>query len=716
MRRRKTMNRKWFGLAVVVMAIFLVPRGARAQESAGTAEKPVVALSAAPEGGCTSLVFSPADGQDVIHGLDPGDMDTTANPCQDFYQFATGGWRAKNPIPAAYPSWGVGSKLANHNQEVLRGILENAAKNTAAPAGSTEQKIGDYYATCMNEEAIEAAGIAPLAPEMERIAKITSLRELQAESARMQSMGSGALFGFGSTQDFKDSSSVIGEAAQGGLGLPDRDYYTKDDDHSKELREKYVQHISKLLGLAGDSSDAAMAEAKTIMAIETSLAQASMTRVDRRNPDNTYHKMDRAGLKALTSNFNWDGYLTDIGYPNVQSVNVGQPEFFKAMDKQLAAVPLADWKTYLRWHLVHWAAPSLSAPFVEENFNFYGKTLTGTKEILPRWKRCVQSTDRQLGEALGQVYVKENFPPEAKARALDMVHHLVAALHADIQSLDWMSPATKTQAQGKLDAIQLKIGYPDKWRDYSTYQVDRVSYVGNLQRGRQFEFNRQLSQIGKPLDRTEWGMTPPTVNAYYNSSMNEIVFPAGILQPPFFDASAPDAVNYGAMGAVIGHEMTHGFDDEGSRFDAQGNLRDWWTAEDKKNFDERGDCIAKQFSSYTLEGGQHENGKLVEGESIADLGGLTIAYKALQAALAAHRQGSVGGFTPDQQFFLAWAHGWSSNERPEYVTMRLTVDPHAINRYRAIGPVSNMPEFQKAFGCKPDDSMMRPVADRCRIW
>jgi putative endopeptidase len=652
----------------------------------------------------------------AAHGVELTILDKTCKPCEDFYHYAAGEWLKKNPIPAAYPSWGRFNELAERNRELLHQILEGAAANTKAAAGSNEQKIGDFYASCMDEKQINATGAKPLEPELARIDGIQSPAELQAEIARLQGMGVGALFEFGSTQDEKNSSQVIGGADQGGLGLPDRDYYTKTDDKSKEVRKEYEEHIAKMLALAGDDGAKAGADARAILELETKLAEASLTRVERRDPEKTYHKMNRSELRTLTPNWSWEDYFQQIGYTNIDSVDVSAPTFFETVSQALKDTPLETWKTYLRWHLVNSTAAYLSDPFVDENFNFNGRVLQGTKELLPRWKRCVTATDRQLGEALGQIYAQKYFPPEAKARALEMVNHLTEALHDDLQTLPWMSPATRKQALEKLAAFTRKIGYPDKWRDYSAYKVDRGSYVGNQMHGAQFEFKRDLNKIGKPVDRTEWGMTPPTVNAYYNDEMNEIVFPAGIMQPPFFDPNADDASNYGAMGAVIGHEMTHGFDDQGRKFDAQGNLRDWWTPEDEKNFNERAACVEKQFDSYVVQDDIHENGKLVLGESIADLGGLNLAYRALQKAEKGKKPELIGGLTPDQRFYLSYAQIWASNDRPEYERLIVNTNPHPLGRFRAIAAPSNMPEFARAFDCKEGDAMARPAAIRCQIW
>jgi putative endopeptidase len=650
------------------------------------------------------------------HGFDRADLDTTCKACDNFFQYANGGWIARNPIQPAYPSWGHFNALQEHNQEILRKILEAAAASKSA-TGSIEQKIGDFYASCMDEKRIESAGAKPLQPEFERIAKISSLPQLGNEVSLLHSEGIGVLFYFGSGQDAKDSSQVIGQAGQGGLGLPDRDYYANDDDKSKQIRAQYVQHVAKMFQLAGDAPATAAAEANTVMAIETQIAKESKTRVERRDAESNYHKMTPAELQSMTPDFSWQSYLQEIGFPDVREVNVGQPEFFQALDKQLTSVPLADWKTYLRWHVVHASATALSSKFVNEDFDFYGRTLTGAKELQPRWRRCSGSTDRDLGEALGQKYVAQAFPPEAKEQARQMVQNLVAALRADIATLPWMSPETRQQALAKLSAMNLKIGYPDKWRDYSSYQVVRGPYYENLRRGSAFEFHRELAEIGKPVDRTEWEMTPPTVNAYYDAQMNEIVFPAGILQPPFFDPQADPALNYGGMGAVIGHEMTHGFDDQGSKYDAQGNLRNWWTPEDLKNFQARAACVEKQFDGYVVADDLHENGKLVLGESIADLGGLTLAHMAFERDLAAKpAPQTVNGFTQEQLFFLGFARIWGTSARPEYERMTVTVDPHPLPRFRVDGPLSNMPEFQAAFSCQANEAMVRPADARCKIW
>jgi putative endopeptidase len=648
------------------------------------------------------------------HGVDLASLDKTCKPCEDFYGYANGEWLKKNPVPASYPRWGRFDELAETNRERLRQILDKAAADTNAVSGSNEQKIGDFYASCMDETRINAEGANPIKPEVERISAIGDLAGLQAEVARLQGFGVRALFDFGSTQDEKNSTQVIGGADQGGLGLPDRDYYTRTDEKSKQIRQEYVTHIAKMLGLLGEDATTAAADAKVVMDLETKLAEASMTRVERRDPEKTYHKMNRTELQQLTPNFAWESYFAEIGHPEIAAVDVSVPKFFEVLSAQLKQEPLDHWKTYLRWHLVNTVAAWLSQPFVEENFNFYGRTLQGTKELQPRWRRCVRATDRQLGEALGQFYVRQYFPPEAKARAQEMVNHLIAALRDDLQTLAWMSPATRKQALAKLAAFHTKIGYPEKWRNYSAYHVERASYTLNQMRGSQFEFQRDLDKIGKPVDRAEWQMTPPTINAYYDAQMNEIVFPAGILQPPFFDPKADDASNYGGIGAVIGHEMTHGFDDQGRKFDAQGNLRDWWTPQDAKNFNERAECIVNQFDSYVVADDLHENGRLELGESIADLGGLVISYRAFEKQIEGKRLPWIGGFTPQQRFFLSYSQVWGANIRPEYERLLVNTDPHPLSRFRAIAAPSNLPAFAQAFGCKAGDKMVR--AERCQIW
>ena len=646
-------------------------------------------------------------------GFSEANLDRSCKPCDDFNQFAMGGWMKNHPIPAEYPNWGSFTMLADRNQTMLRGILEDAAKAGAA-AGSNQQKIGDFYTSCMDTAAIEAAGVKPLAADFAAIAKVGSSSELEPLIARLQETGGGYLFRFNATQDLDESTQVIAEISQGGLGLPDRDYYTRTDEKSTQLRKDYQAHVARMFVLAGDSEEKANAESKTVLELETALANRSMSRVEMRDPHAVWHKMTLPQLKELAPGWAWEAYFRQRNAPEFSSINVSQPDFFKETNRLLAATPLDDWKVYLRWHVLHSAASELPDALVQENFNFFGNKLSGTKQLQPRWKRCSQSVNRNLGEALGQVYVEKYFPPEAKAHARVMVMNLIGALKSDIPALSWMGPETKKAALEKLEAFQIKIGYPDKWRNYAALAVDKGSYLANERRAIAFENGRQLNKIGKPVDRGEWQMTPPTVNAYYDSTMNEIVFPAGILQPPFYDPKADDAVNYGGMGAAIGHEITHGFDDQGSQFDAQGNLREWWTAEDRKNFDQRAGCVEAQFNGYEVEPGLHENGKLVLGESIADLGGLAISYAAYEKSIAGKRPPTLDGFTPEQRFFLGWAQVWGANLRPENARLMANTNEHPLPKFRTNGPLSNLEIFAKAFGCKKGDPMVRESA--CKIW
>ena len=652
----------------------------------------------------------------VVAGFDFSNLDRSANACQDFNRFANGGWMDKNPIPAAYSVWGSFSQLDEQNINVLHEILEGLLKKKTLAPGN-EQKVADFYGSCMDEPRIEAEGVKPLETELQRISKISDLLGVEDEIANLHAHRVPVVFGFGANQDFKDSSQIIAQLVQGGLALPDRDYYRSDDPKSKATRDEYVKHVARVFQLLGDTPDQAAAEANTVMKIETKLAENSSTRVQRRVPEANYHPMTKSELIGLTPDFDWGRYFRNIGLPEIGKVNVGQPDFFKAADKILKETPVDDWKVYLRWHLVNAASNTLSSKFVEESFDFNGKYLQGTKEILPRWRRCVTSTDRALGEALGQIYVAKTFTPQAKERARTMVANLISALRDDLTTLSWMSDDTRKKAIAKLEAYIRKIGYPDKWRDYEALRVSRGAYYNNAVSAGAFEFQRNLGKIGKPVDRTEWTMTPPTVNAYYNPQFNEIVFPAGILQPPFYDPKADDAFNYGGIGAVIGHEMTHGFDDSGAKFDANGNLVMWWTPDDYKKFTARTDCVVKQFDSYEVEPGLHQKGALVVGESVADLGGLTIAYAAYEKSLQGKpRPKDINGFTPEQRFFLGWAQVWAQNIRPEAARLRTATDPHPLARFRVNGPLSNMPQFAAAYGCKEGEPMVRPPDKRCQIW
>jgi putative endopeptidase len=647
---------------------------------------------------------------------DVSGMDTSTAACNDFYQYADGGWLKANPIPAAYPAWGIANVLNEKNRDVVRDILEAAAKNTAARKGSNEQKVGDYYASCMDEAKIEAEGLKPIQAELDLAGSVKDQKSLQAEIAHLHSFGYNALFGSGSNRDYKNSADTIIGIFQGGLGLPTKDYYLKADDRSKMIRDEYVKHVAKMFELMGDDSAKAASEAQAVMTLETKLAEASKAPVELRDPEKLYHRMPMASIKDLAPTFDWMSYFQTVAKSKAD-VNVATPDFFKAMDTQLTATSIPDWQTYLRWNIINRAASGLSAKFVDEDFHFKGAILSGTKENLPRWKRCVAATDGALGEALGAVYVEKAFPPAAKARALEMVRNLEAALKSDLGGLSWMGDATRKQAIVKLDAFLNKIGYPDKWRDYSSLTVDRTSYQTNRLRVGAFAERRDWDKVGKAVDRMEWGMTPPTVNAYYNPQNNEIVFPAGILQPPFFDANADDALNYGSMGSVIGHEMTHGFDDQGSKFDSVGNLANWWSESDLKAFKERAQCIVNQFNGFEVDKGLNENGQLVQGESIADLGGLMVAYAAFQKSMEGKpRPANIDGFTPEQRFFLGFARGWATNIRPEFARALVLQDPHPLAKFRVNGPLSNMPQFAAAFQCKEGEPMVRPEKDRCVIW
>jgi endothelin-converting enzyme/putative endopeptidase len=643
--------------------------------------------------------------------LDVTAMDRSVDPCVDFFAYSCGGWIKRNPIPPDQSSWDTYSKMEDENRGRLRGILE-AASAPDPNRNAVTQKIGDYYASCTDEKAIEAKGAEPLKPALERIANISSKAEIADVAASM--IDDNVLFRFESIQDYRDANQVIANADQGGLGLPDRDYYTKDDAKSQELRKAYLAHVQRMFELLGDKPDAAASEAQTVMRIETALAKGSMTRVERRDPKSLDHKLTSEELEKISPDFRWPVYFAKVGMPSLASLNVAVPAFFKTMNEEIGKESLADWKTYLRWHLVHADAPHLSSAFLNENFAFYGKTLRGQQELQPRWKRCTEAVDDYLGEALGQAYVEKYFPPEAKQQALKMVKEIQAAMEQDINSLTWMSPATKQQALAKLHAMANKIGYPDKWRDYSKLEIVRGDELGNVERSRKFEFDRQLAKIGKPVDRGEWGMTPPTVNAYYDPQMNDINFPAGVLQPPAFDPNSDAAPNYGDTGGTIGHELTHGFDDEGRQFDAQGNLRDWWTPDDEKEFVKRASCISDQYSTYTIIDDIKINGKLTLGEDVADLGGLILAYMAWKEDTKGQKLEPIEGLTPEQRFFIGYGQSWCGQTRDETKRLRATVDPHSPQKYRTNGVVSNMPEFQEAFHCKAGSPMVNQ--NRCRVW
>ncbi|MFY9674610.1 MAG: M13 family metallopeptidase [Terriglobales bacterium] len=649
--------------------------------------------------------------------LDISFMDKTVDPCVDFYTYSCGGWMKNNPIPPDQSNWNTYSKLEDENRAQLRSILEEAAKPDSARSSVT-QKIGDYYASCMDESAIEKLGIQPLLPELQRIALLKSKQDFAGYISTTQYppslYGGGALFTFRSNQDFKDSTQVIAEVDQGGLGLPDRDYYTKTDAKSEEVRKAYLAHVAKMLELVGDAPADAAKEAAIVMRIETALAKGQMTRVERRDPPKLYHKMTTEEFRKLAPAFAWNTYFSKTGAGSLSSLNVVSPDYFRLLNEELDHESLADWKGYLRWHAVHEAANDLSSALVNENFNFYGKTLRGRQALPPRWKRCTNDVDEDLGEALGQAYVARYFSPEAKRAALVIVQEIEAAMQGEIQTLPWMGSATKEQALTKLHAIANKIGYPDQWRDYSALEVVRGDHIGNSQRASWFEFHRWLAKIGKPVDRNEWGMSPPTVNAYYDPQKNDINFPAGVLQPPLFSAHSDAAPNYGDTGATMGHELTHAFDDEGSQFDANGNLRNWWTDADRKEFEKRAQCVVDQYSSYTIIDDIKINGKLTNGEDLADLGGTLLAYLAWKQDTAGQKLDPIESLTPAQRFFVAYGQSWCSNEREENKRLRATVDPHSPEKYRANGVVANMPEFREAFQCKAGQPMVRE--NSCRVW
>jgi len=679
------------------LAVFLLALGLAGRANAQTVNEP-------------ALPYSPS--------LDLSSMDKSIDPCVNFYQYACGTWQKKNPIPADQTGWSVYGKLYQDNLTFLRGILEQATGNSNQRDAVT-QKIGDFYAACTDEAGIEKSGLAPIKAELEAIARLNSIRELAPLVARIQMTTLGyrsILFRSGSDQDPDDSESVIASLDQGGLGLPDRDYYTKEDAKSKETRERYVQHAQKVFELLGDNAETAKKNAETLMRMETALAMASMGRVERRDPYKLKNKMKIPGLEELAPNFDWKTYFSALHYPTIGILNVGDPGFFKQVNAGLASEPLANWKTYLRFHVADTSAPYLNEKFVQENFDFYRKYLRGVKEQQPRWKRCVQYTDYLLGEALGQAYVRKVFSPELKQSTLDMVRRIEDAMAKRIAQLDWMSPETKQQALVKLHGIRNKIGYPDKWRDYSAVKIVRTEFLGDVQRATEFEHHREIAKIGKPVDHGEWEISPTTVDAYYNPQMNDINFPAGVLQPPLYDPKLDDAPNYGNTGSTIGHELTHGFDDEGSQFDAKGNLKDWWKKEDREKFDERTKCVSDQYSKYVVVEDVHINGRLTMGEDVADLGGEILAYMAWGSATAGKALQAIDGLTPEQRFFIGYAQWDCANERPEDLRVRAQTDPHSPPEYRINGVVVNMPEFAKAFSCRAGQPMVKPPETVCKVW
>ena len=670
---------------------------------------------------------SAAEQAPKLEHFDPNMVDKQLQPCQDFYRFVCSKWQASNPIPADQVAWGTGSGLQFWNESVLRDTLQSSAQGQ--DRSPVKQMIGDYWSACMDESGIESAGLRDLTPKLQHINAMTNKSELADQLAQVHMSVPGAwqqddnqtnaaLLGFSGIQDYDDASKVVAGIDQGGLGLPGRDFYLNNDAKSVDIRNKYVQHIGKMLQLSGEDQTQASADAKVILDMETAMARAAMDNVRRRDPKNVNNKMSLQQVRALTPSLNWDKYIADIGAPSSEHYLVSSPEFFRALEQLIQQHPVEHWKAYLRWNLINGESRYLPKSFVDEHFDFYSHTLLGAKQQLPRWRRCVRMADRDLGEALGQAYVERAFPPQSKQRTIELVDDIERALDRDISEVSWMAPETKKQAAEKLHAIEDKIGYPNKWRDYSSVKIVPDSYVNNVQQSTQFEFHRQLNKIGKPVDRGEWTMTPPTINAYYDPQLNTINFPAGILQPPYFDKNQDASVNYGAIGMVIGHEIIHGFDDQGRKFDAKGNLRDWWTPADAKAYDERGKCISDEYTQEVPEAGVKQNGKLTQGEDTADNGGLHLAIMALDKKLKAEGKSldtkGSDGWTERQRFFLSYANSWCTQYRPELIRTVVLTNPHSIPKYRVNNVVANMPEFQHAFSCKKGAPMVH--ANACRVW
>jgi putative endopeptidase len=648
-------------------------------------------------------------------GFDRANFDTKCQPCEDFWRYANGGWMDRNPVPARFSSWGTMSVIKEANDERLKQLLE--AARVAKKANSNERKIGDLYGACMDLAGIEARGLKPLQPHLDRIAKIKSPKDLVAAMTAMQDdspVGPVTLY---AGQDRKNSGETIANVYVNATSLPERDYYLSQDERQKKMRAEFVAHVAKMFELLGDSADAARKQAGLVLALETKFAEAALSRVQMRDPYATYHPMDFAALQALTPGFDWKPVFKLLNVPETTKINVARLESMKLLNELLSATPVEDWKTWLRWRVITNAADYLPAKLADEDFRFSQGVLAGVKERKPRWQQCAAVVDDKLGEALGQLFVEKHFPPAAKKRMLELVNNLKVTLGEELRNAEWLSPETRAQAVKKLEAFVPKIGYPDKWRDYSAVKVNAKQYFESIVSANVAERRHDLAKIGKPLDKTEWGMTPPTVNAYYSPLRNEIAFPAGILQPPMFDMTAGDEINYGAIGAVIGHEMGHGFDDQGSKFDAEGNLKNWWTAEDRQKFDTRSACMVKQFDTMDVGNGQHHNGKLVLGEALGDLGGLTLSYRAWKRSVKGKPEPPVvDGFTADQRFFLSFARVWASHYTPEATQLRLKVDPHPLAKFRANGTLMNMPEFHRAFQCKLGDKMVRPPEDQCKLW
>ena len=649
-------------------------------------------------------------------GFDRANFDAKCQPCEDFWRYANGGWIDKNPVPGRLSSWGSMSVIREANDERLKVLLE-ASRLAKAPAGSNERKIGDFYAACMDTTGIEARGLKPVQPYLDRVAKMKTPKDLVALITSMQAESPvGPLF-LGAAQDRKNSSETIAMVGANATSLPERDYYLSTEDRQKKIRDEFVTHVAKMFELLGDPAPQARKQAEFILAFETKFAETQLTNVQRRDPYASYHPMDFAGLAALTPGFDWKPVFRLLAVPEATKINVTRLETMKLLNEQLTAAPIEDWKTWLRWRIITGAAEYLPGKFADEDFRFASTVLRGVKEKQPRWQICAQQVDGSLGEALGQLFVAKHFPPTAKKRMNELVDNLKATLGEELAAAPWLSPETRTQAVKKLNAFVAKIGYPDKWRDYADVKVNPKQYFESITSANVGARRHNLAKIGKPLDKTEWGMTPPTVNAYYSPLRNEIAFPAGILQPPMFDMNADDVINYGAIGAVIGHEMGHGFDDQGNKFDSEGNLKNWWTAEDRKKFEERAACMVEQFDTIDVGGGQHHNGKLVLGEALGDLGGLTLSYKAWRRTLQGKSEPPVvDGYTADQRFFLSFARVWAVHYTPEAMRLRLKTDPHPLGKFRANGTLMNMPEFHKAFQCKLGDKMMKPADKQCKLW
>jgi putative endopeptidase len=662
------------------------------------------------------IIFAGIGAKDSGMGLDKKNIDPSVSPAVDFYQYAIGGWLKNNPIPDEYSRWGSFEILAEINNKILKEILETSSNNKSAAKGSNQQKIGDYYYSGMDTVKIEKEGYRPIKLQLDAITKINSKEDLYKEIAFLHLRVSSPLWGFGAGADAKNSRMNISNVYQSGLGLPDRDYYLNNDPRSKQIREKYIQLLRNMFKLVGNNEADAIKDADKVMEIETRLAKASSTRLERRDPVKNYNKMSFDSLQLITPGIDWKLYFRELGINTPPEFDVNQPRFIKEVSSLLKDVQLNDLKPYLRWHLIRGTANYLSNDFINESFEFNGKFMQGAKVLQPRWKRVMQATNAALGEILGEVYVSKTFPPEAKTRAINIVNNLIVALKERIINLEWMGNDTKKEALKKLAAINVKIGYPDKWKDYSSLQMSRDSYLENDMNASEFLNRENYDKIGKPVDRTEWGMLPQTVNAYYNPVMNEIVFPAAILQPPFFNVEADDAVNYGGMGVVIGHEITHGFDDQGRQYDAKGNIKDWWTENDAKKFEERGKVIVDQFNSYAAIDTFHINGELTQGENIADLGGLNISLTALKKTDQYKKGEKIDGFIPLQRFYLSYAQIWENNIRDEALKLRIKTDPHSPGKQRVIAPLSNMPEFWEAFNVKPGDPMRRPDDKLVKIW